>query len=348
MKRPRRYDEGEGTDEEIVMFDQMKQRKKSKKEFNQVQNSEAAATTDDNDPLLLPTDYVPGPDTVICARGKKYWDHSGNQRYRQIIASATSKYSQTTNKYDRTLIVSEIVRTLQRGQCNKDRGCSPSHTTTTSIPRSAFIKLDPSTKRWKYVVDEIFIREKVSQSLRDSLAGKYKSSTKSKKLRKTIMFETTHTSIENVIHSNPQISQRISQLSTDIQTYFQYSANDDDQNNNNQNSNVQNKNSFDGSCAAQANTSPASPSMIMNSYPSFSQKLSPPTALTRTTSAISIDDKSLLSLFNQANLDILETIKQDDTLRTKFQDASNKASEKTTREAAYVVNDDHQTTKQPS
>ena len=31
MKRPRRYDEGEGTDEEIVMFDQMKQRKSRRK-----------------------------------------------------------------------------------------------------------------------------------------------------------------------------------------------------------------------------------------------------------------------------------------------------------------------------
>jgi hypothetical protein len=68
---------------------------------------------DDNEGNIpLPDGYKPAPQDVICARGKAYWDHPGNQRYRELISSATPKYSETANKLEKTLIVSEIVQAI--------------------------------------------------------------------------------------------------------------------------------------------------------------------------------------------------------------------------------------------
>ena len=61
--------------------------------------------------IYLGDDFVPGPNDVVCARGRSYWDHQGNQYYRILVANATQRYSaNTTNKLEKSLIVSEIVK----------------------------------------------------------------------------------------------------------------------------------------------------------------------------------------------------------------------------------------------
>ena len=71
---------------------------------------------DEEGNYILPNDFIPTSFHTICARGKTYWDHKGNVRYRQLIASATKKYSQAgPDKLQKTLIVSEIVNALQQG-----------------------------------------------------------------------------------------------------------------------------------------------------------------------------------------------------------------------------------------
>ena len=375
--------------------------------------------------LLLPKGYIPEPHTIICARGKKYWDHVGNVRYRNVIAAATKRYEQTTNKYDRTVIVSEIVQTLQQrplssastqhpscsqgsggGGGGGSGGGAAAAAAATAAHISNFIKLDPTNKqRWMYETDEIFIREKVSQSLRDCLSSKYKSSTKSKKLRKsrmmtTMMMTTTMQefssssspsevvvdTMESVIYSNAQISQRIHQLSNDIQiclsndnttttTTTTHDTTTTDNNNNhhqrqrnhtyNTHGNYgssysytyhSNRNRYDygnnfdayqqpyynntvggGATRTIATTTATTPptttqtvvvrGSVMDSMPSSSSSSSssspllPPSRSNKTNYKTNNDkERELLSLFNQANCDILETIKQDVTLRSKFQD----------------------------
>lgn len=145
------------------------------------------------------------------------------------------------NKLEKTLIVSEIIESIQ----------------------GHFIKKD--TKRGRFVVcPDQFTREKVSQSLRDSLSGQYRSSTAAKKQRRSKVFQKMHQGAERVIHSNVNVSKRIEQLTTDIKRQGAF-----------------------------------------------------------------IPDESVCNLFNQANMDILETIKRDSALVDRFQRAELAASEAT-------------------
>jgi hypothetical protein len=141
--------------------------------------------------VLLPRDFSPSPCHVLCARGKLYWDHPGNQKYREIIAAVNEKYSKANNKMEKTLIVSEIVEKL----------C-----------KSCFVK--KVSGRW-VECDEHFCREKITQSLRDSLHKQYRSSTKAKKRRRAGV--KISGDIDEVLHSNVSVGQRIEKLSQDVQ-----------------------------------------------------------------------------------------------------------------------------------
>lgn len=158
------------------------------------EESAAGAATSSS---YLPADFVPGPNDVVCARGKSFWDHVGNQRYRTLIGAATDKYSSSTNKLEKTLVVSEIVEAVQKQQ-------------------GRFVKKEKKGGPW-VVVDEIFAREKVGQSLRDGLHDKYKSSTKAKKQRRATVNEKFNGDIERVIHSNQVVSQRIDDLTREVE-----------------------------------------------------------------------------------------------------------------------------------
>lgn len=76
------------------------------------------------------------------------------------------RYAAATTKQDKSRIVSEIVDTIRK-----------------SSPDGGFVKLDPLTGSWREVGDHL-AREKVGQTLRDSLHTKYSSSTKAKKQRR--------------------------------------------------------------------------------------------------------------------------------------------------------------------
>lgn len=92
----------------------------------------------------LANDYQPGPMDVICARGKKAYRHSGNQRFRKLVEHHTPEYETASNKLKKTLIVSRIIETV--------RHLSPS---------GGFVKED-EMGRWLEVGDHA-AREKVGQ-----------------------------------------------------------------------------------------------------------------------------------------------------------------------------------------
>lgn len=146
----------------------------------------------------LPSNFTPGRNDVVCARGKSYWDHPGNQRYRALIGASTERYSSSSNKLEKTLIVTEIVQAVQSQQ-------------------GRFVKKEKKGGPW-VIVDEVFAREKVGQSLRDGLHDKYRSSTKAKKQRRACVNEKFNGDIDRVIHSNRTVSQRIEALTQEVQT----------------------------------------------------------------------------------------------------------------------------------
>jgi len=144
----------------------------------------------------LPEDFVPGDTDVVCARGKSYWEHPGNKMYRAVIAGATERYSATSNKLEKTMIVSEIVNAVHKRQ-------------------GMFVKKEKKGGPW-VEVDEVFAREKIGQSLRDGLHDKYRSATKAKKQRKEKLNERFNGDIDRVIHGNASVSRRIEELTREV------------------------------------------------------------------------------------------------------------------------------------
>ena len=51
---------------------------------------------------------------VICARGLRAWNHSGNRKLRAMIESKNDIYSQAQTKLQRTDVVTDIVETFRR------------------------------------------------------------------------------------------------------------------------------------------------------------------------------------------------------------------------------------------
>jgi hypothetical protein len=151
--------------------------------------------------IMLPADFVPGPNHVVCARGRGFWEHEGNKKYRTIIALATKTYESTTNKFEKTLIVSAIIESARE-----------------ATPSGGFVKKVDETGRWAEVSEQ-FAREKVGQSLRDSLHGNYRSSTKAKNCRRRKLNESVSGKIDEVIHSNKRLSRRIEKLMKKIQQH---------------------------------------------------------------------------------------------------------------------------------
>ena len=106
---------------------------------------------------------------VLCARGRKSYDHVGNVRFRALLREKAESYSQAKNKFDKSLIVTEIMDTIHN-----------------SSPPGRFVKKDKG--EWVEIT-EYSAREKVGQGFRDLLDSKYKSSTKAKKRRRNQALE---------------------------------------------------------------------------------------------------------------------------------------------------------------
>jgi hypothetical protein len=155
------------------------------------EEEEESEEADRNTPL--PDGYQPSSQDVICARGKAYWCHQGNKRYRELIAAATPRYSETMNKLEKTMIVTEIVDAIHKLE-------------------GKFIKKVKKGGPF-VVVSELFAREKVGQSLRDGLSAKYKSATKFKKQRRTkSSSKSVSIDADKIVNRNRYVCQRINEL----------------------------------------------------------------------------------------------------------------------------------------
>jgi hypothetical protein len=113
-------------------------------------------------PLLF--NYTPSPFDVICERGRKSRDHTGNRRFRLVIDMNLERYQQTDTRLRKAMIVSAIVDSI--------RG---------STPDGGFIKMHEG--RWCEVGDHV-AREKITQCFRDRLHTEYRSSSRAKAARR--------------------------------------------------------------------------------------------------------------------------------------------------------------------
>lgn len=115
---------------------------------------------------MLPENYEPCDDDVLCGRGRKCFDHPGNVKFRSLVISMLPAYNKAVAKLEKSYILSDVVE-----QVRKNSGVG------------GFIRKDPDSGRW-YEVGDFLAREKTSQAFRDVLHDKYKSSNSSKKKRR--------------------------------------------------------------------------------------------------------------------------------------------------------------------
>ncbi|MGK3740468.1 MAG: hypothetical protein ACI8RD_003702 [Bacillariaceae sp.] len=199
-----------------------------------------------------------GTSDVVCARGRAHWDHPGNALYRKLIGFAKNQYSMQNNRIGKSQIVSEIIDAVHNSN-------------------GRFIKKVGKGKSCYWVeCDENFIREKVTQSLRDGLSFKYSSSTKRKRERKAKVQEVCHGDIHMIIHSNINISRKI--------------------------------NSF-------------------KQYVEYSNRVY----------GTDVSDETILSMFDPANLDLLESIKKDRSLLDQLHGVTNNSNSTSSSSSAAAA-----------
>mgnify|MGYP000129677099 CR=1 FL=1 len=133
----------------------------------------------------------PGENDVLCARGKAARNHVGNVRFRAIVADNLEAYQSAVTKIDKSMVVSSIVNQVRE--------------------RGEFLKENENGPGW-HVVDDAVAREKVGQSLRDLLHGKYKSSTKAKRIRRREKQNALSINLEHLVASDKHVASKMHQL----------------------------------------------------------------------------------------------------------------------------------------
>jgi hypothetical protein len=71
-----------------------------------------------NELMQLPCTFQPGPQDVICGRGKFTSEHEGNLVFREILEASVQEYAAATSKLDKSLIVSAIIRKYEERNPN--------------------------------------------------------------------------------------------------------------------------------------------------------------------------------------------------------------------------------------
>lgn len=155
-------------------------------------------TSAKNDDKQLRSDFQPGPFDVICSQGKTAKSHSGNVFFQVIIKKSAKEYANAIEKRVKSKIVRSIIETIE-----------------SKSPDGGFVKKD-SDGMWRVVSLEQ-AREKVSQSLRDTLAGRYRSSLMAKKKSRMESNLKRMIDFDEIIGTNKFVTDRMQLLSETIQ-----------------------------------------------------------------------------------------------------------------------------------
>lgn len=149
---------------------------------------------------ILPLNFEPRAQDVICGRGLRTKNHPGNKELKQHISLYMDAYSKAESKFDKTTIVSSILDFVhQRG--------------------GMFVK-KIAEGEWVEVSEELK-RDKIGQAFRDSLHSQYRSSTRAKRRRwKQEEQERGVTKIDVIVPENNRgsISEQIQQLENAVLT----------------------------------------------------------------------------------------------------------------------------------
>jgi len=141
--------------------------------------------------------FEPGPFDVICSQGKTAKSHTGNIYFHSIIQKRAKEYASATEKRIKSKIVRNIIDTIQA-----------------KSPNGGFVKKNTDGE-WNLVSLEQ-AREKVSQSLRDTLAGRYRSSLSAKKKSRMESNLKRMIDFDEIIGSNKFVAEKMLWLAETI------------------------------------------------------------------------------------------------------------------------------------
>lgn len=92
---------------------------------------------------------------VVCSRGKRYFRHPGNQRFRQIIHESVQEYIDAETRMDKSIVIDSIIDSVRAQDDSR-------------LVR--FMKHQNRSNTWTELPLEQ-IRDKVSHALRDAVNG---------------------------------------------------------------------------------------------------------------------------------------------------------------------------------
>lgn len=115
----------------------------------------------------LPKGFVPGSNDVMIGRGKVCYSHQGNKRLALLVKTKLDIYSCADTRKAKSEIINDIIADVR----------------SSAAPDGGFVKFDLSRGQY-FEVGDFVAREKVSQTFRDALSEKYKSSTAAKAMRR--------------------------------------------------------------------------------------------------------------------------------------------------------------------
>lgn len=149
----------------------------------------------------FPIDFEPGTYDVICSQGKKAKNHPGNVYFEQLIQERAKEYADAVGKKEKSTIVRDIIKLVQ-----------------SQSPRGGFVKKTTTYGicQWQ-IVDAEQAREKVSQTLRNALAGNYRSSSVAKKRSRKESNLKRIVDFEDIVASNQFVSATMLELSNTIE-----------------------------------------------------------------------------------------------------------------------------------
>ena len=103
-------------------------------------------------PIELPNTFRPRDIDILCGRGRRVWDHTGNRRFKAIIKENAHEYATARTKMEKGAIVASMVDKMREDGV-------------------LFVRKDTQTQRW-HDIGEFLAREKTSHAIRDHIYKK--------------------------------------------------------------------------------------------------------------------------------------------------------------------------------
>ena len=98
---------------------------------------------------MLPMDFEPSNNDVLCGRGNVYSNHYGNQFFGKVIRDNITVYKEATSRPDKIKVVDGILDQI------RDNG-------------ARFTKVDTQTERW-YELNDVQAHQKIGHAIRDTI-----------------------------------------------------------------------------------------------------------------------------------------------------------------------------------